>query len=254
MRGQTLQAIILAGGRGERLRPLTDDRPKPMVLVGDVPLLCYSIRWLKNAGIERIVISCGYRHSSISDYFGDGSKFGVSIDYSVEQQPLGRGGGIKLASKKLWATKSPVIVLNGDTVTDLNLDDLYEEHAQGGKPITITATPLHCSYGTIDLSDDGLAVAFREKPILPYWVNAGIYAVEPATFAEFPDQGDHEELLFPQLAKELQLNAHKFKGFWKAIDTRKDLEDLKREKHRLGPTIEQQELSELFNRRRSGSS
>ncbi len=253
MRGHTPQAIILAGGRGERLRPLTDDRPKPMVLVGDLPLLCYSISWLKNAGIERIVISCGYRHTGISDYFEDGSKFGLSIDYSVEEQPLGRGGGIKLASKKLWPTKSPVIVMNGDTVTDLNLENLYQEHAQGGKPITIVATPLHCSYGTIDLSDEGLAVAFREKPILPYWINAGIYAVEPAMFAEFPDQGDHEELLFPRLAKGMQLKAYRFNGFWKAVDTRKDLEDLKKEKHRLGQTIEPQQHDGLSNRRRSGS-
>ncbi len=236
------QAIILAGGRGERLRPLTDDRPKPMVLVGDVPLLSYTVSWLKNAGIERIVLACGYRHNVIREYFGDGSQFGLSIGYSIEEQPLGRGGGIKLASEKLWNSNSPVLVLNGDVATDLELPDLFDTHAAGGKPVTIVTTPLHCSYGTIDLSDEGLAIGFREKPILPYWINAGIYVVERKMFDEFPDQGDHEERLFPRLARESQLKAHKYHGFWKAIDTRKDLEELKKERHRLSKAIEPQQF------------
>jgi len=233
MRNYPTQAIILAGGRGERLRPLTDDRPKPMVMVGDFPLLHYTMNWLKEAGIERVVLACGYRHNVIREYFGNGSQFGLSIDYSVEEQPQGRGGGIKLASAKLWDRTAPVLVLNGDVVTNLELENLYEEHITGGKPITIMTTPLHCSYGTIDLSEDGLAIGFREKPILPYWINAGIYVVNGEMFEQFPDHGDHEELLFPELARKGELKAHKFKGFWKAIDTRKDLEELKKERHLL---------------------
>src|ERR1700733_11192144 len=131
------QAIILAGGRGERLRPLTTDRPKPMITVFDRPLLAYTLQWLKEAGIEDVVISCGYRHDVIRDYFQDGSGFGVKIQYSIEDKPLGRGGGIKLASHMLHAEPAPILVANGDVITDFPLADLLKEHTACGAPATV---------------------------------------------------------------------------------------------------------------------
>lgn len=222
------EAIILAGGRGERLRPLTDDRPKPMVIAGDYPLLYYIVHWLKQFDIKRVVFACGYRHNVISDYFGDGSGVGIEVEYSIEEQPLGRGGGIKLASQKL-AHANPVLVINGDVVTNLPLNNLIEAHDAASLPVTIVTTPLRSPYGIIDIDENGLATEFREKPILPYWINAGIYLINRVMLEQFPDLGDHEEGLFPSLAEKGLLKTYQFNGFWSAIDTRKDLEELKKE-------------------------
>jgi len=92
-----MQAIILAGGRGERLRPFTEDRPKPMVEILGIPILGYQLQWLQSQGIEDVIVSCGYRHDVIQNYFGNGEKWGVKIQYSVETEPLGSGGALKLA-------------------------------------------------------------------------------------------------------------------------------------------------------------
>lgn len=225
----TTEAIILAGGRGQRLRPLTDDRPKPMVQLSGQPLLEYTINWLKNFGIKKIIISCGYRRSVISDYFGDGSFMGVEVAYSEEDEPLGRGGGIKRASKLLSTRTTPVIVANGDVITCLPLDDLFTQHRHSKTPVTIVTTPMRCPYGIVDIDENNLAMGFREKPVLPYWINAGIYVIDSGMFDQFPDQGDHEETLFPTLASKGMLKAYKFNGFWTSIDTCKDLEELKKE-------------------------
>ena len=92
-----MQAIILAGGLGERLRPFTSDRPKTMVQIAGAPILAYQLAWLKAAGVNRFVISCGYRHDVIQEHFGDGERFGVQIEYAIEWEKLGTGGGLKLA-------------------------------------------------------------------------------------------------------------------------------------------------------------
>jgi NDP-sugar pyrophosphorylase family protein len=223
------QAIILAGGRGERLRPLTTDRPKPMITVFDRPLLSHTVQWLQESGITEVVISCGYRHEVISDYFKDGAEFGLKIGYSVEETPLGRGGGIKLASKQLKKTKAPVLVANGDVITDIVLSDLCQAHTARGASSTVVTVPLRSPYGIADVRPDGFIREFREKPELPYWINAGIYLLNWSVLARFPDQGDHEDTLFPQLAAEGTLSAYQFNGFWRAIDTAKDLADLKKE-------------------------
>jgi len=227
------QAIILAGGRGERLRPLTTDRPKPMIEVFERPLLAYTMQWLQQSNIERVIISCGYRHEVISGYFGDGDQFGLQILYSVEDKPLGRGGGIKLAGTMLKQDGSPILVINGDAVTDLSVRLLTDAHATSAATATAVVVPLRSPFGIADISENGLITQFREKPELPYWINAGIYLFNPQVLVRFPDQGDHEETLLPMLAKEGALNAFQFRGFWKAIDTAKDLAELKEQLTRL---------------------
>lgn len=229
MKDPSKQAIILAGGKGERLRPLTSDRPKPMICVLDKPILSYSLNWLKSSGIEQVVISCGYRHEVICEYVGDGSQFGLTVSYSIEERPLGRGGGIKLASRSLTASQAPVIVLNGDILTDLPLRELVGYHAKSGSAVTIVTVPLRSPYGIADVDDDSNVTAFREKPVLPFWINAGIYAINHDTLSHFPDEGDHEETLFPGLAARYELKAFKYTGFWRAVDNAKDLTELEKE-------------------------
>ena len=222
-----LQAIILAGGKGERLRPFTDDRPKPMVLILERPILEYQVRWLASQGVKRVVFSAGYRHEVIQSYFEDGAKFGVEIRYAIEDEPLGRGGGIKLAWKELEPGDAPVIATNGDIMTSFELAPMIEAHRQAGAMATIMLTPFVSQYGIVDLADDGKVVGFRAEPVLPYWVNGGVYVLDQRIRGLLPDKGDHEASTFPRLAEQGKLLAYKSETFWRAVDTVKDLSVVK---------------------------
>ncbi len=218
-----LQAIILAGGKGERLRPFTDDRPKPMVLILEKPILEYQVRWLVSQGVARIVFSCGYRHEVIQQYFGNGEKYGVEIRYAVEEEPLGRGGGIKLAWNDLAHGDGPVIATNGDIVTSFDLGAMIAAHRKADALVTDLVVPYVSQYGIVDLQDDDRVTGFRSEPRLPYWVNAGVYVMEPSIRELLPDKGDHEVTTFPKLAEQGKLLAYKSEKFWRAVDTVKDL-------------------------------
>jgi NDP-sugar pyrophosphorylase family protein len=218
-----LQAIILAGGKGERLRPHTDDRPKPMVLILEKPILEYQVRWLASQGVKRIVFSCGYLHHVIRDYFDDGAKFGVDIRYAIEEEPLGRGGGIKLAWNELEPSDGPIIATNGDVMTSFDLQDMVATHKRAGAMVTDLVTPYISQYGIVDVNDDGKVIGFRSEPRLPYWVNAGVYVMEQSVRPLLPDKGDHEQHTFPQLAEQGKLIVYKSERFWRAVDTVKDL-------------------------------
>ena len=227
-----MEAIILAGGKGERLRPYTEDRPKPMVPIMGVPILAFQMNWLKGQGVRRVVISCGYRHEVIEEYFGDGEKLGLDIVYSVEDQPLGRGGAIKKAFRSLQPDGEFVIATNGDIVTNLNLNDLITAHREQKALATVTLTPLVSPYGIADVSDDGFIQNFREKPELPYWMNAGVYVLDRALYDQLPDKGDHEDTTFPELARQRRFYGFRSRDFWRAVDTAKDLSELSKEMER----------------------
>jgi NDP-sugar pyrophosphorylase family protein len=218
-----LQAIILAGGKGERLRPFTDDRPKPMVPILEKPILEYQVRWLAAQGVGRVVFSCGYRHEVIQEYFGDGTKFGVDVRYAIEDEPLGRGGGIKLAWNELAPGDGPVIATNGDIMTSFDLAPMLAAHYQAQALASMLIVPFASQYGIVDLDDDGRVTGFRAEPILPYWVNGGVYVLEEAVRPLLPDKGDHEASTFPELAQTGRLLAFKSHTFWRAVDTIKDL-------------------------------
>ena len=220
---EELQAIILAGGKGERLRPYTDDRPKPMVLILEKPILEYQVRWLASQGIRRIVISCGYLAEVIQDYFGDGAKFGVSIRYAYEEEPLGRGGGIKLAWNQLDPSDAPIIATNGDIVTSFDLAAMVDFHRSQKAMVTDLVVPYVSQYGIVDITEDDRVIGFRSEPRLPYWVNAGVYVMEQAVRPLLPDKGDHEAHTFPKLAEDGKLLVYKTEKFWRAVDTVKDL-------------------------------
>ena len=196
-----LQAIILAGGKGQRLRPYTEDRPKPMVLILEKPILEYQVRWLASQGVKRIVISCGYLHTVIQDYFEQGEKYGVEIRYAVEDEPLGRGGGIKLAWNELSPSDAPVIATNGDIVTSFDLQAMLAYHQRHQAMVTDLVVPYVSQYGIVDITDDDRVIGFRSEPRLPYWVNAGVYVMEQSVRELLPDNGDHEQHTFPALAE-----------------------------------------------------
>lgn len=217
------QVIILAGGKGERLRPYTDDRPKPMVPILDRPILEYQVRWFAAQGVRRIAISCGYLAEVIQDHFGDGRRFGVEIRYALEHEPLGRGGGIKLAWNELEDDGGPVIATNGDVVTAFPLAPMLAAHHDTGAMATVLAVPFKSVVGIIDVDDDDRVTGFRSEPVLPYWVNGGVYVFDPNVRAMLPDKGDHEEGAFPELARAGRLLAYRSEAFWRAVDTVKDM-------------------------------
>lgn len=224
-----MQAILLAGGKGERLRPFTADRPKAMVEVLGVPLLGYQLQWLQAQAVTDIIISCGYRHEVIEDYFGTGEKWGVRIQYAVEAQPLGRGGALKLAFGLLREGEDVCLATNGDVLTNVRIKPLLQAHRESGCLATVVLAPFISPYGIVEVDADDRVVAFHEKPELPYWVNAGIYVLAREIERLLPDQGDHEDTTFPRLAAERNLGAFKSRSYWRAVDTMKDLSEVQKD-------------------------
>lgn len=237
-------AIILAGGRGERLRPYTDDRPKPMVEVKGIPVIAYLLGWLIKYGVTQIVLSCGYRWQVLQSALGTGRQWGLEIHYAVETEPLGRGGGIRFAMQSAGLDHSggaPVIVTNGDNLLDFDLHAMLEQHAAASAdPVlsapkepaalaTLALAPLVSARGIVDIDDQGRVTGFREKPELPYWINAGVYVLDPSVADLLPVRGDHEQELFPRLAAAGQLAAYKTRRLWRTVDTAKDLAALGKE-------------------------
>ena len=219
-----MYAIILAGGKGERLRPLTGDRPKVMVPLLGKPILEYQIEWLLENGVADFVLACGHLHHVIEEYFGDGSRWGARIRYSIEEEPLGRGGAFKLAYQHVPAEEALVIGANGDNVHTQPLAPMIELHQRSGAVATLLLTQLRSPYGIV-VQQDNRITGFEEKPLLPYWLSAGAYVLNREFFAELPDVGDHEDALFPKLAEEGRLYGFRSTSYWKAIDTVKDLNE-----------------------------
>ena len=224
-----MQAIILAGGKGERLRPFTEDRPKCMVEILGVPLLGYQLQWLSSQGITDVIISCGYRHEVIQSYFGSGEKWDVSLQYSVESQPLGRGGALRLAFGLFASGEDLCLATNGDVVTNVRLKPLIQAHRQQGCLATVVLAPFISPYGIVEVDPEDRIIAFHEKPELPYWMNAGIYVLSREIESMLPEQGDHEDSTFPNLAQERRLGAYKSRAYWRSVDTVKDISEVSKE-------------------------
>ncbi len=225
---------ILAGGFGKRLRPYTEEIPKPLVPVAGRPILEWQIEWLKKYGIEEFVLLVGYRKEKIIEHIGSGSRLGVKVTYVVEDEPLGTGGAFKNA-EHILSRNDVFLALNGDIITNLNPLKLIEKVRSGGYVAAIAAIPLPSPYGIIEVVDSRVT-GFREKPKLrDYWINAGVYAMTPRVFDYLPEKGDIEKTGFPEMARDGLLAAVKYDNvFWKSIDTYKDLEEATREITRLG--------------------
>ncbi|MFJ5532519.1 NDP-sugar synthase [Streptomyces sp. NPDC093261] len=239
MTAQVRQALILAGGQATRMRPYTDDAPKAMVPVAGAPIIGYQLRWLAEHGVESVTISGGYKAGMITEYVGSGSRFGIaSVEYAIEDEPLGRGGGLKYAAGHLADAKAPFFVLNGDVITTFSLAALAEEHGRLGAAVTVALSPYRSNWGVADLDEkDGRIRGFVQSPELPYWINAGVYVLQPDVVALLPDRGDHEDSTFPQLAKEGRLFGHRLSDYWRGIDTVKDVIEASRELTKLGHVL-----------------
>ena len=225
-----MYALILAGGQGERLRPLTDSLPKPMVPLCGKPILAHQVEWLKSAGVTEVVFLAGYRWEAIRDYFGDGRKFGIHVQYSVEDTPLGRGGAIRKGLPLVPESEECVVALNGDVVTREGLKTILDRHWEKKKAspshlATIMVVPMVSPYGLVDMDELDDVVGFREKVEMPHWINAGVYILDRHIFSELPELGDHETETFPRLAQDGRISAYKSRAFWRSVDSFKDLRE-----------------------------
>src|SRR5919202_2132482 len=199
-----MQALILAGGKGTRLRPLTVYTPKPIVPICNRPFLLYQIDTLKRAGITDITLSLSYQPFKIEQQLGDGTEFGVKLSYTVEPQPMGTAGAYKFAEDLI---REPTVVFNGDILTDLDLKAVIREHNERKATATIVLTPVSnpSAYGLVETERDGRVRRFLEKPkadeITVNTINAGTYILEPRVLDYIPANENHsfEYGLFPTL-------------------------------------------------------
>ena len=217
-----MQAVILAGGRGKRLKPITDYVPKPLVPIKNIPIIEWQIKYLKKFGIKNIIICTGYKTEQIEDYLSSRNNLNVKITFSVEKSPLGTGGAIKKISN-LIKDKS-FIVMNGDVITNINIKKMK------GVTNSIAAIPLKTKFGTLQLEDDKIINFFEKKELPEIFMNAGIYCLSKNILKDLPVKGDIEKTLFPKYAKKNKLHNVKFpKSLWYSIDSFKDIEECSKE-------------------------
>ncbi len=223
-----MQAVILVGGEGRRLRPLTDTRPKPMMPLVDRPFVAHQLDLLRRHGVTDIIFSCGYRPDALRSHFGDGAASGVRLRYVVDPEPLGTAGAIQNAGDLIG--DGPLLVLNGDILTDLDLTDVIARHRAAGAEGTIALTPVDdpSAFGLVRLHDDLSVEEFVEKPGVdelrpgePFRINAGTYVLERSVLDMIPAgvACSIEREIFPRLAERGRLFGHPSECYWRDIGT-----------------------------------
>ena len=215
-----MEAILLAGGKGERLGDAAAGRPKPLVRVAGRPLAWYPLARLAAHGVERVIVSCSAGTEELFE--SELAPLGIEIVPVPEAEPLGRGGGLRLAAGARRET-GPVFALNGDEVLDIDLASLLAFHRDRTASATIVVARMPSAFGVVELGEDGRVRAFSESPRLPHWVNAGFYLLEDDAIERLPERGDHERSTFPELAAAGRLVAFRHEGVWLTVNTPKDL-------------------------------
>jgi NDP-sugar pyrophosphorylase family protein len=215
-----VEAIVLAGGKAERLGDAAAGRPKALVEVAGRPLAAYQVGRLALAGVERVIFSCAAGQGSL--FVSELSGIGPEIVAAEEPERLGRGGGIKFAARER-REDGDVLALNGDELVAVDFDALLDKHRATRALATITVAQPKSQFGMVDVDDSDLVHGFNEAGHVPYWVNCGIYVLSAEALARFPEKGDHESTTFPELAAEGALHAHRHMGTWLTVNTPKEL-------------------------------
>lgn len=224
-----MKAVLLAGGKGVRLRPLTYTIPKPLLPIGEKPILEEIIERLKAFDFEEFIIAVGYRGELIETYFRDGAQLGVRIDYVHETHPLGTAGPLSLVrAMRDLAPEEPLFAMNGDILTDMDVRAFMAAHRRSGRDLTIATVQyeLQHPYGVLQVRD-GEITGIVEKPSVTDTVSAGIYAVQPSALTRIPEDTffDMPDLANALLAAGRGVGAWPIEGQWMAIDRIEQLED-----------------------------
>lgn len=217
-------AIILAGGKGTRLKPYTIAIPKPLVPVGDKPILEIILQQLKENGFDNIIITVNHLAELIQAYFGDGAKWGVNISYSLEEKPLSTMGPLKLVKN----LPENFLVMNGDVLTDLNLLEFYSFHLQNQEIFTIAAHRREekIDYGVLEADEDNKLVGFKEKPNYSFFVSMGIYSVNRTVLDLIPENEFYgfDHLMYMLLKTKRNPRIFEYSGNWLDIGRPSDYE------------------------------
>ncbi|MCY7303798.1 MAG: nucleotidyltransferase family protein [Thermoleophilia bacterium] len=215
-----MEAIILAGGKAERLGDAAAGRPKSLVPVGGKPLLAWQIGRLRGAGVSRVIVSC--MAGQEADFEQDLADTGVEIVCAGEPERLGRGGAIRFAGS-FRQEAGDVLAMNGDELVAVDFAALLARHRATGAAATVTVAQPLSQFGQVQIGDNEVVTGFHEVAPVPYWVNCGIYAFSSEGLARFPEKGDHETTIFPELVAEGSLHAFRHDGLWLTVNTPKEL-------------------------------
>src|SRR5918997_306808 len=202
-----MKAVIMAGGKGTRLRPLTSNQPKPMIPIANTPCMEHIVRLLKRHGFEDILVTLEFMTEVIQAYCGDGSEWGVSIKYSVEEEPLGTAGSVKFAEDRLTER---FVIVSGDALTDVDLTEVLAFHEERKAEATLVLKGVEdpSEFGIVEIEDDGRVANFLEKPdeeeVFSYTANTGIYLLEPSVLDDIPEgqEYDWSKEQFPKMLEE----------------------------------------------------
>src|SRR5215210_7504538 len=215
-----MEAILLAGGKAERLGAAAQGLPKALVEIAGRPLAAYQVELLAAAGVDRVLVSCAAGQEEL--FLAALDDLGPEIVPIGESEPLGRGGGARLAASAR-RERGPLNVLNGDELIDVDLTALLAAHRGHGGAATIVVAPLPTGFGVVEVGEEDRVLGFDESPKLPHWVHAGVHVLEEEAIARLPERGDHERTTFPELAAEGKLYAYRHEGLWLTVNTPKDL-------------------------------
>ncbi len=208
------RAVILAGGMGTRLKPYTVVLPKPLMPIGEYPILEVIVRQLVNAGFDHITMAVNHQAEIIKAFFRDGESWGTRIDYSLENEPLGTMGPLNLIED----LPDNFLVMNGDVLTNLDFGGFYDEHVSSGRLFTISSKSREhrIDYGVLDVNDSGCLAGFREKPQVSYEVSMGIYMLSKYTLDLIPPSGAYgfDLLMLEMLRQEKNVGVKSFSGYW----------------------------------------
>jgi NDP-sugar pyrophosphorylase family protein len=215
-----MEALLLAGGKAERMGEAAQGLPKPLVPVGGFPLAEYTVGRLVGAGVTRVIVAC---RAGQEDVFVNAlTGLGADIEPVGETEPLGRGGGLRLAASRRQ-DDGAVLALNGDELLDVDFGALVAAHRESGAAATVVVSQVRSPFGVVAIDDDGAITGFREAPLLSDWVNSGVYVLGEEALSRLPERGDHEQSTFPELAAEGKLRGYRHDGVWLTVNTPKDL-------------------------------
>lgn len=221
--GSEFRAVILAGGKGTRLRPYTVTLPKPLVPVGDRAILEIVIEQLRSAGVTRVTMAVNHLAQLLQAYFGDGSRYGLKIDYSLEEQPLGTMGPLR----NIADLPENFLVMNGDVLTDVDYRAFWQEHLSGGWAASVCTfrRTVKIDFGVLEVSPDGFLTAFREKPEVSHDVSMGIYAFRRDVLKYFPPGPfGFDQLMLTLLERGVPVRCRPHRGQWLDIGRPDDYE------------------------------
>jgi NDP-sugar pyrophosphorylase family protein len=215
-----VEAIILAGGKAERLGDAAGGRPKSLVEVAGKPLVAYQIARLERAGVGRVILAVAAGQGELFERELAGA--GLEIVCAEEPQRLGRGGGIRFAARER-REPGDVYAMNGDELVDVDFAGLLASHRERQALATVAVARPRSPFGVVDVRDDDVVTGFSEGGRIPYWVNCGVYVLSAEAIERFPEKGDHESTTFPELAAEERLCAFRHEGLWLTVNTPKEL-------------------------------